>query len=119
MSKIPGYIQWVRSSQNDREFPVLVFSADCDFATSGMVSLTSTEICEVIATMASSEEWAQYDRNAIENRVNRALARSDLRSVELLRIENGRLIYADILSEGGVAFATRTQSLREFVKSGG
>ena len=116
--QIPGYIQWARNSRKQREFPILVFSAGVDFVTEGMLSLTSTKHREVVATMATEQEWKQYDPRAIERRVNEALARSDLRFVKLLRVEDSCLIYSD-LDGNSEARATRKQSLDEFIKEGG
>ena len=117
--RIPGYVQWVRSATSNREFPVLVFSADVDFVTEGMVSLTSVERNEVIATRAENDEWSEGDPRAIESRVNRELSRQDLRHVDFLRAEEDRFVYSDLFSAGGEACGTRRQTLREFREAGG
>ncbi len=119
MLKIPGYIQWVRSSHTHREFPVLEFCADVDFVTLGMVSLTSTERHEVVVTMATGREWKNYDLQGLQERVNRELGRSDLRCVEFLREEESRLVYSDLFDKRRRAFGTYTQSLSAFRKAGG
>jgi hypothetical protein len=117
--RIPGFVQWVRSAASNREFPVLVFSADVDFVTEGMVSLTSVERNEVIATRAENDEWSRWDPRAIESRVNRELSRQDLRHVDLRRAEAGRCVYSDLFSADGEAYATRRQTLHEFRDAGG
>jgi hypothetical protein len=116
---IPGYVQWARSSSSNREFPVLVFAADVDFVTDGMVSLTSVERNEVVATMAENDEWCDWDPRAIESRINGELSRADLRCVTLLRVEGDRSVYVDLFSEGSEAFDSRRQTLREFRDAGG
>jgi hypothetical protein len=119
LDRFPGYVQWVRSASSEREFPVLVFSADVDYVTAGMVSLTSVERNEIVATMAEDDEWNHWNTRAIEGRVNRELLRQDLRHVDLRRVEGERCVYADLFSAGGDAYDTRRQTLREFCDEGG
>ena len=119
MSDIPGFIQWTRSVRGTVKFPVLVFSADVDFVTAGMVSLTSMKRAEVVATMATGEEWNRDDLDAVEARVNAALGRADLRCPRLLRKPDGRVAYADLRGGGGDALPAHTQTPAEFVAAGG
>lgn len=96
-----------------------MFSADVDFATSGMVSLTSCERNEVVATMTTAQEWKAYDLPAIESRINAALGRSDLRCVDFIARRGDRLYYREIHVPNGKAVAVREQSLSDYVESGG
>ena len=137
-----GTIQWLKSASSGRLFPNLVFRADVDFATSGLVALTSTAGTEIVITLFIPEECYLYDRpefaKRCENRINRELDRHDLRIVPLLRTESDpidasgmtfqeymaatkppRLYYRDIHSEFGEATVVREESINKFLESGG
>ncbi len=135
-------VQWLRSLNTGREFPNLVFRADVDFATSGMISLTSGDRPEVVAVMLTSDEYNSSDMaagcSACEARVNAELARDDLRIPRFMRSEDTfsapdgvsfqeyqklykppKLFYADIHNANGEAEVVREESIDEFLASGG
>ena len=135
-------VHWLRSLKTGSEFPDLVFRADVDFATSGMMSLTSVDRPEVVAVMLSSDEYNTPDFAAgcwaCENRVNTELGRDDLRIPRFIRSEETfsapdgisfqeyqqlhkppKLFYADIYDVNGEAEVVREESLVEFLGSGG
>lgn len=134
------YITWALSSTAQREFPVLVFRADVDYATSGFASLTSTTSNEVVAVVieAIDQDKTPESDAAIEALVNSKLDRTDLRMPALVRSEDRavlpdnisfqdfrrlyqppRLFYTDIYGSAGEAEAVREQSIDEYLNSGG
>ncbi len=80
-----GTISWLRSVNTGREFPLLVFRGDIDYATSGLASLTSIERPEVVAIALTGEEFNADDTAACEQRINSELSRDDLRVSRFLR----------------------------------
>jgi hypothetical protein len=115
-------ILWCRSAKTGRRFPLAQFSADVDYATEGMVSLTSIEKPEVVIAELTGEEMLMGNAGAgaCEVRVNRRLGRTDLRIPSLLRVV-GRddLYFSDILSGEGEARVVRKVSRAKFKKEGG
>ena len=133
-----GKISWLRSLETGREFPLLVFRGDVDFATSGLASLTSVDYPEVVAISLTDEEFNSNDNSACEKRVNSELSRDDLRMTRFLRSVDTfkapagisfqeyaklatppRLFYSDILIPNGEAEFVRDESLDDFVNGGG
>ena len=137
-----GTIQWLRSPASGKVFPHLVFRGDVDFVTSGLVSLTSVDSSEIVATLHLPEEAYLYERpefaKACEDRINRVLGRKDLRVITLLRTESDkinstgmsfqeylaiakapRLFYRDIYSDDGEATVVREESIDHFLEAGG
>ncbi|WP_461507153.1 hypothetical protein [Rhodopirellula baltica] len=133
-----GTISWLRSCNTDREFPILVFRGDVDFATAGLASLTSVNRYEIVAFSLTDAEYNADDVSMCEKRLNTELRRNDLRSSRFLRSVDTfdapagisfqeyqklrtppMLFYADIYAPDGEAEFVREQSLDEFTNGGG
>lgn len=133
-----GTISWLRSCSTDREFPILVFRGDVDFATAGLASLTSVDLQEIVAFALTDSEFNADDASMYEKRVNTELGRSDLRASRFLRSVDTfdapagisfqeyqnlhtppKLFYADIYTPGGEAEFVREQTLDEFTNGAG
>jgi len=126
----------VRSENSGREFFVAQLSGDTDMVTDGWVSLSSAT-CKlvVIARLADF----RYDAGAeVEQLLNQALARHDLRVSHLVAVErmppiglgrsfqayrnfyrSPRLFFKDITGEDGVAVEVSRMSLDDFEREGG
>ncbi len=137
-----GTIVWAQSLSTGRKFPILVFSGDVDYATSGWHSFTIIAQLEVVAVHSSSHFGPLLLQHESEREaaVNSELNRSDLRTTELRRVEEqGRppsglsfqdfkqqykepsCFYRDILDMSTTAEAkeVRRQSLIDFTSQGG
>ena len=144
MNTIYDTILWLQSQKTGRRFPIVQFSADTDMATDGWVSLTSVERSDVVVTQLTNEEYRSTAAGAVggylqlEERVNAALHRNDLRHSWLVRVEEKgpsgmglsfqefrkvyqppKLFYRDILSAGGVAEEISRVSRSQFEREGG
>jgi hypothetical protein len=92
MPTIYDTILWLKSQSTGKRFPIVLFSADTDMPTEGWVCLTSTRDPEVVVTQLTAEEYeatgAAADAYAeVEQRVNREVARDDLRCSWIVRVE--------------------------------
>lgn len=133
-----GTISWLRSVTTGREFPLLVFRADVDYATSRLASLSSTNGPEVVAVNLTDDEFNSDDATTCERRVNSELSRDDLRVVRFLRSVDTfnatagisfqeymnvstppKLFYSDIYDSDGEAELVREEPIDDFVKRGG
>jgi len=136
-------ILWLESQRTGGRFPMAQFSGDTDMVTAGWVSLTSISCHEIVVTQltaeesqASASEPSAYVQ--VENRVNAALGRDDLRIPWLVRIEERgsqavglsfqefrkvyrppRLLYRDILAPDSLSEELSRVSREEFESSGG
>ena len=134
-------ILWLQSEETGRRFPTVQFSADTDMVTMGWVSLTSIDGPEVVVTQMVGSEYivgARTVEELVEQRVNAALGRNDLRCVPLVRAEergpsgkglsfqefsrvyqSPRLFFRDIFAENSVAECIAEVSIADFESSGG
>lgn len=137
MANIYDTILWLQSRATKQQFPTVLFSADTDAATDGWVSLTSVDRPEVVVTEATAEEYQAVMKGPeghllIEDRVNAALKRADLKCPWLVRVEEAspatqghlhqeypKILYRDILSPDSLAAIVRRTTRREFERSGG
>lgn len=134
-------ILWLESRATCKRFPVAEFSGDTDMVTAGWVSLTSVANQEVVVARMTADEYeagepAAYRR--MENRINAALCRDDLRASWLVGVDRQgpcaaglsfqefqkvyqppRLLYRDILAEDSQAEQVGRVSLQEFQEGGG
>ena len=133
----PEYeVHWAHSPAAGKRFPVAMLVGDTDFATLGYATLSSDRGPEVVITKCSPAE--QSDPEALENRVNAALSRTDLRYVRLIRAEDRNrelagstfqqfreqyrkptLYFADILTGSGEAEGISVVSAQQFLSEGG
>jgi hypothetical protein len=114
----------LRSKAKGRYFSSVIFSGDTDMETDGWVALTSIDRPEVVITEVSQDEHQAADGLLrCEQRVNSALARSDLRVVWFKRAGNRsetprRLFYRDIFDSEGDAELLSEISIEDFERSG-
>jgi len=135
----PGYVIWLKSMKSGQLFPSVVFSADVDYVTNGLISLTSKTKTELVVSEANDSEYRTYNSQSWERRINNELHRDDLRDVGFIRKEDDpkpvglfesfqsyskrvkptKYYYRDITSEFGEAIHTREESISEYMASGG
>lgn len=121
------YITWYRSPSTGGEFPIYTFSADVDFATSGLLALTSIEKPEIVRGEYTTKEWNAPTNStlfAIERRLNRRLGRSDLRYPFFFASDpdqpsRSKLFDRDLFVKGEEATPVRRVTVEEFLASGG
>lgn len=142
MRTIYDTILWLRSSKDEKPFPIVRFSADTDMATEGWVSLTSIEHPEIVVTQLTGAEYrATFEGTEgylqVECRINHALGRSDLKCSWLVRVEQPeqtgkgssfmafymdrlpKLLYRNIFRNDTLAEVISIVSLSEFEQEGG
>jgi hypothetical protein len=142
MRTIYDTILWLQSSEDEKPFPIVQFTADTDMATDGWVSLTSTEQPEIIVTQLTGEEYrATFEGTQgylqVERRANHALGRSDLKCSWLVCVEQPeqtgksssfmafykdrvpKLLYRNIFRNDTLAEVVSKISLSEFEQGGG
>lgn len=139
IEKIPGYIIWIKSLKSENIFPHIIFSADVDFVTSGMISLTSKIKNEIVVSKLSFEELNSDGNQTWVKRINSELSRNDLKKIDFIRYENNtpkkkffesvesylkRLkpntnYYQDIHNSSSESIQVSKQSVSEFIKDGG
>ena len=134
-------ILWLESQATGRRFPMAQFSADTDMATAGWVSLTSIASHEIVVAQMTAEEYnagEPFEYTLLENRINAALHRADLRVPWLVQVEERgpeatglsfqdfskayrppRLLYRDIFAEGSLAEKVSEMSRESFERGGG
>jgi len=123
------YVNWL-DSFGGNNFPNIVFSADTDMSTIGLGSLTSCEKHEIVVAEYSSDEWkrgvgpdlpASWIQANIdfENRINKQMGRSDLRSIWYISLEP-EAMFRDIHSQKGESKRIlERQSIDDFFENGG
>jgi hypothetical protein len=84
---IEGSVSILRCSECGEDWPQVTFSGDTDMTTSGLASLSSHVCNEVVIAEMSASEFADTTGRVLEERINRQLRRSDLRSIQVLRSE--------------------------------
>ena len=134
-------ILWLKSQATGTRFPTVLFSADTDMATMGWWCLTSAARHEIVVTQLTGDEDRAGPELAgpmIEERLNAALRRNDLRATWLVRVEKQgpdatgltfqefrktyrppRLFYRDIFHPTGVAEEVSRVTKEEFERHGG
>jgi hypothetical protein len=132
-------IVWCRSLSTGKEFPLASFSGDTDMETDGWASVTSIDRPEVIVTRTVSAEFRGDEpaQRHLQERLNGALGRTDLRAPHLVRVRENTeltgasfqefrkhyhrptLFYFDVIVGSGEAEAVREVSVEEFRSSGG
>jgi hypothetical protein len=132
---LPLSILRVRSRRNGVEFVVGIPSADVDYATDGLLVLTSTEKDELILCMATSEEYALGPDVGARRRAARLReqsGRTDLVPATASfdtpanpAVWSGgthppcRFAFIDIFDPSGLADPVAPLSCKEFVDAGG
>ncbi|WP_084197368.1 hypothetical protein [Solimonas soli] len=143
MKGIFDTILWLKSESTGKQFPAVLFSGDTDMVTAGWVSLTSALKSELVVTQLTAEEYQATAKDSsgylqVEQRMNAALGRTDLRCLWFVRAEqaapSGRglsfqefkkayvppvIYYRDIYQAGAVASEASRVSISEFERGGG
>jgi hypothetical protein len=143
MNCIYDTILWLESESTGKQFPAALFSGDTDVITAGRVALTSVDMHEVVVTELTAEEYRTTANGSsgylqVEERMNAALGRADLKCPWFVRAEqpgtSGKglsfqefrnvyrpsvIYYRDILQLDGVAREVSRVSLSQFEQSGG
>jgi len=137
--KVEGYVLTLKCRRCGAKFPHAVFSGDTDMATDGLVSLTSVERNELVFGELTADEWKLEDAKRVSaacQRISGALARTDLRSVMVVRWQKSQSIAGLSFAAfrktykppvgvyscphcGGEAKSIQQQSWSEFMTSGG
>ena len=136
---IPRYIIWLKSLKSNKTFPHLVFSADVDSMTTGMVSLTSNIENEIVISILNSKEYSSDKNVEWVKRINSELNRNDLKYIKWIRSENCsqkkklfesyrnywkrvkpyKNYYQDISDSAGESLQIDKESISDFIKNGG
>jgi hypothetical protein len=143
VSSIYDTIVWLKSKATEKHFPVVLFSGDTDMVTDGWLSLTSSELPEIVVTQATADEYRAISKGDdaylnVEDRVNAALRRIDLRCSWLVGVEKvaitgqgmsfegfrksyqpAKLIFKDIFVLDSLAYETSRTTRFEFESNGG
>lgn len=143
MKSIYDTILWLKSESTGREFPTVLFSADTDMETAGLVALTSVEKHELVVAELTADEYRATANDLagylqVESRINGALGRGDLKCPWFVRAEesgsSGKgfafeefgkvyrppiIYYRDIFQSGAVAREVSRVSLSQFEQAGG
>lgn len=143
MNTIYDTIVWLQSQATSHQFPIVQFSGDTDMVTAGWVSLTSIDKPEIVVTQTTAAEHHAIAQGhdgylQVENRINVALGRTDLRCAWLVRVEETspmiqgttfqkfrksyrppKLLFRDILGIESLASEASRTTRSEFERGGG
>ena len=143
MNSIFDTILWLQSQTTSRRFPIVQFTGDTDMVTDGWESFTSVSRSEIVVAQATEDEYRAIAKGQdgyleIERRVNAALARTDLRCIWLVGVEqnssapNGasfhefqkayqppKLLFRDIFAPQSLAYEVSRTSRPDFESEGG
>jgi hypothetical protein len=139
IENIPGYFIWLKSLKTNKIFPHLIFSADVDYVTNGMVSLTSECKNEIVMTHLMPDEFISENESDLAQRINSELNRNDLKEINFIRRESvtskkkffesyktywkrlkpDQMYYQDISDSSCESIQVKKESISEFIKNGG
>jgi hypothetical protein len=137
LRSVTGTVVELQCSLCGKRFPHFIFSGDTDMVTSGLASVTSCELNEVVLAELNADQGGEGGA-AFERRLSKQLNRNDMRVVHLLAVERTSpayrgesfqeyrkrytrpsLVYSCAYCAGGQSRSLGEATVEEFERSGG
>lgn len=114
-----GFIRWLHCKNCSFEFPVLVFSGDSDWITSGLRTRTDTESKTVYVYVHDGVHPPGVSVDLVEVSRTKSIPGESFQDFQVRAASNkDRYIYRCVKCNGARAEATEKLRLEEFVKKG-